>query len=139
LTDITSNRLDCRLLATNSLILKSTIYPEWYSTALIPWFHYVPVKSSYADLLDILAFFRGPPHDPLNPFTSAHSTLSKGEEHPGFDEVAQAIARNGQCFVRRMWRREDLQAYMFLVWLEMGRLLSGDRSGMVSRIELDRL
>ncbi|KAL7415711.1 glycosyl transferase family 90-domain-containing protein [Mrakia frigida] len=102
-----------RLLSTNSLVLKATTYPEWYSDALIPWFHYVPLKVDYSDMFDTLAFFRGTPEQP-----------------GGFDEVAKALARNGQCFVRRLWRKEDLQAYMFLVYLELARLLSLDRASM---------
>ena len=48
-----------------------------------------------------------------------------------FDETAKAIAHNGvslrgfksaaeteQCFVRRMFRKEDLQAYMMRLFLE---------------------
>jgi hypothetical protein len=28
----------------------STIFEEWYSTLLIPWYHYVPVQVSFNDL-----------------------------------------------------------------------------------------
>lgn len=49
-------------------------------------FHYVPLKVDYSDMFDTLAFFRGTPEQP-----------------GGFDEVAKALARNGQCFVRRLW------------------------------------
>lgn len=100
----------------------------------MPWFHYVPIKMDYTDLVDALAFFRGTPAAP-----------------GGFDEVAKAISRNGQCFVRRLWREQDLQvrlppfallhglslifracqAYMFLVHLELARLLAPDRAAMV--------
>lgn len=62
------------------------------------------------------------------------------------DEVARRIALNGQCWVERSesifikergelgansrllaWRREDLQAYMFRLYLEYARLTSPDR------------
>ncbi|KAL7416368.1 glycosyl transferase family 90-domain-containing protein [Mrakia frigida] len=100
-----------RLMSTNSLVIKATVYPEWYSEALIPWFHYVPIKTDYSDMYDTLAFFRGTP------------------DHPGgFDDVAKHIARNGKCFVKKLWRREDLQAYMFLLYLELARLLSLKRT-----------
>lgn len=58
------------------------------------------------------------------------------------DEVARRIALNGQCWVERSmfqsqlqrkqadipaWRRDDLQAYMFRLYLEYARLISPDR------------
>jgi beta-1,2-xylosyltransferase len=60
------------------------------------------------------------------------------------DEVARRIASNGQCWVERSewypscvssnssdyssaWRREDLQSYMFRLYLEYARLISPDR------------
>jgi hypothetical protein len=39
-----------RLLQTNSLILKSTVYPEWWNQRIQPWLHYVPVKLDFTDL-----------------------------------------------------------------------------------------
>lgn len=39
-----------RLLQTNSLILKSTVYPEWWNQRIQPWVHYVPVKLDFTDL-----------------------------------------------------------------------------------------
>lgn len=30
------------------------------SASLAPWLHYIPVKASYEDLYDIMAFFAGP-------------------------------------------------------------------------------
>lgn len=93
-------------MSTNSLVLKATVYPEWYSDGLIPWYHYVPLKSDYTDIYDTLAFFRGTP------------------DHPGgFDDVAKALARNGKCFVKKMWRKEDLQVRRRPLFL----FLSSDR------------
>jgi beta-1,2-xylosyltransferase len=64
----------------------------------------------------------------------------------GHDEVARRIALNSQCWVERSewftwhqcggsvvlmkitaWRREDMQVYMFLLYLEYARLASPDR------------
>lgn len=84
----------------------------------------------YSDLYSVMAFFRGTP---------------KGKG--GHDEVARRIASNGQCWVERSefrsplpspvpslpltlcvaWRREDLQTYMFRLYLEYARLMSADR------------
>ena len=51
-----------RLLNSNALILKSTIYPEWWNDRIQPWVHYVPVKVDYEDIYDIMAFVSLPLH-----------------------------------------------------------------------------
>lgn len=74
----------------------------------------------------------------------------------GHDEVARRIASNGQCWVEKSecrgialsltwahvmiisaWRREDLQTYMFRLYLEFARVMSADRDNgkMVSVCE----
>ncbi|ORX37296.1 glycosyl transferase family 90-domain-containing protein [Kockovaella imperatae] len=105
-----------RLMRTNSLVIKTSLFTEWFQPHLIPWFMYVPAKLDFSDLPDILAFFRGSP------------------KHPdmGFDETAKAIAKNGQCFAQRMFRLEDLQAYMLRLLLEYARLAADDGVDMVS-------
>lgn len=91
-----------RLMSTNSVVLKAGIFTEWFQPHLIPWFMYVPTRLDYSDLPTIMSFFRGTPSAP----------------NEGFDEVAKALAANGKCFVNRMFRVEDLQAYMFRLFLE---------------------
>nr|XP_018262209.1 uncharacterized protein I303_05225 [Kwoniella dejecticola CBS 10117]OBR84367.1 hypothetical protein I303_05225 [Kwoniella dejecticola CBS 10117] len=99
-----------RLMSTNSMVIKMTMFTEWFQPHLIPWFMYVPAKLDFSDLTDIMAFFRGTP------------------KHPelGFDETAAALARNGQCFVQRMFRMEDLQAYMMRLFLEYARIAADE-------------
>lgn len=36
-----------RLLLSGSVILKSTVYPEFFTGNLIPWYHYVVSTSHY--------------------------------------------------------------------------------------------
>ncbi|KAJ7769164.1 glycosyl transferase family 90-domain-containing protein [Mycena maculata] len=102
-----------RLMNSGSLIFKATGYPEWFTDRMAPWVHYVPIQSSYADLLDVLVFFRG---DPAG--AGAH------------DEMAARIAAAGREWSRRFWRREDLVAYMYRLFLEYARVMSTDREGM---------
>jgi hypothetical protein len=37
-----------RLLRTNSLVLKQTVFEEWHDDRLWPWVHYVPVNTDFA-------------------------------------------------------------------------------------------
>ncbi|ODN80875.1 beta-1,2-xylosyltransferase 1 [Cryptococcus amylolentus CBS 6039] len=99
-----------RLMASNNVVIKSTVFPEWNTRTLPEWYAYIPSKMDYSDLFSIMTFFRGNPS-------------GRG----GHDEVARRIALNGQCWVERTWRREDLQAYMFRLYLEYARLVSPDR------------
>ncbi|KAG9311520.1 hypothetical protein JVU11DRAFT_7723 [Chiua virens] len=78
-----------RLMTSNALVFKSTVYPEWYASRIAPWVHYVPIQVSYVDLYDAVAFFR------------AH------------DELAARIANAGRDWSRRYWRRVDMTAYLY--------------------------
>ncbi|KAJ9095384.1 hypothetical protein QFC19_007629 [Naganishia cerealis] len=116
-----------RLLSSGSVVLKMTMFPEWYQDWIsesymryalqvsrilnpslsAPWLHYIPVKASYEDLYDIMAFFAGP----VRPDGSIDESL-------GHDYLAKEIAENGREFVKEHWRWEVMQAYMFRLLLE---------------------
>ncbi|CCA67724.1 related to CAP1-Cryptococcus gattii [Serendipita indica DSM 11827] len=99
-----------RLLSSGSVVFKSTIFPEWNTEWLVPFYHYIPVKVDYSDIFDLMSFFTGWP-----------------DGTPGHDELAEKIAMNAVNFVRDHWRIEDMQAYMFRFLLEYARLASPDR------------
>ncbi|KAH7090063.1 hypothetical protein BKA62DRAFT_726182 [Auriculariales sp. MPI-PUGE-AT-0066] len=100
-----------RLMMRHSLVLKSTIYPEWWTDRAQAWVHYVPVKVDYGDLYDIMAFFRGFP-----------------DGTPGNDAMAEKIATAGRDWAKRFWRDEDVTAYTWRMYLEYVRLMSDDRT-----------
>lgn len=104
-----------RLLSTNAVVLKSTVFPEWYQDRIVPWVHYVPIKVDYSDLHDVMAFFIGNPDG-----EGAH------------DSMAARIGQAGKDFAKKHWRREDMQAYMFRLIMEYSRLLNRE-----SDIEID--
>ncbi|WRT69345.1 uncharacterized protein IL334_006329 [Kwoniella shivajii] len=99
-----------RLLTSGSLIFKATIMPEWYTDRIQPWIHYVPIKMDFSDLYDAVAFFR------------PSSTNPAAE-----DALAEKIASAGRQWALTHWRREDMTAYMFRLYLEWARLISSDR------------
>ncbi|PLW30501.1 hypothetical protein PCANC_27899, partial [Puccinia coronata f. sp. avenae] len=63
-----------------------------------PWYHYIPVKTDYSDLHDIIHFLK------------TH------------DHLAKRIAQNGRDYSLRYWRKQDMAAYMFRLSLEWSRL-----------------
>lgn len=84
-------------MTSNSLIFKSTVFPEWYTNRIAPWVHYIPVQVDLSDAFDILTFFRG-------------NGIDGDNSH---DDLARKIALAGRHWSRTYWRREDLTAYMF--------------------------
>ncbi|GAA6041033.1 hypothetical protein JCM8097_004685 [Rhodosporidiobolus ruineniae] len=99
-----------RLMASNSLVLKSTIFPEWFADRVQPWVHYVPIKTDYTDLYPTMAFFKG--YDGVG----AH------------EDLAERIATAGRLWAEQYWRWEDMQAYMFRLLLEYARVMKRDWS-----------
>ena len=73
-----------RLMSTKSMVLKTTLFPEWYSERVMPWVHYVPLKVDYTDLYDILGFFIGVP----------------GTTDTAHDALAEKIATAGKAWAR---------------------------------------
>ncbi|BGP24738.1 glycosyltransferase family 90 protein [Rhodotorula toruloides] len=102
-----------RLLSTNSVVLKSTIFPEWYAGWIQPWVHYIPLKIDYTDLFDIMAFFAG-----------------GLDGRNGHDALAKQIAENGKEYATKYWRYADMEAYFFRLALEWARVSSPDRAAM---------
>ncbi|KAJ7596237.1 glycosyl transferase family 90-domain-containing protein [Mycena floridula] len=109
-----------RLITSNSVIFKSTIYPEWYMDRIAPWLHYVPVQVDLSDLHDSLAFFRGDPG----------CLCGGGNPNCAHEDLARKITKAGREWSKMFWRREDLVAYFFRLILEYARVMSLDREGM---------
>ncbi|KAJ7472379.1 glycosyl transferase family 90-domain-containing protein [Mycena galericulata] len=105
-----------RLITSNSLVFKETIYPEWYIDRIAPWVHYIPIQLDLSDLHDALVFFRGDASGNV-----AHQTL------------ARKIARAGRVWSKMFWRREDMVAHFYGLILEYARLMSEDREAMSYR------
>ncbi|KAJ7455290.1 glycosyl transferase family 90-domain-containing protein [Mycena galericulata] len=102
-----------RLLVSNSLVFKATLYPEWFTERIQPWVHFVPVQLDLSDVHDALMFFRGD---------------LKGEG--AHEDLARKIAAAGRSWSMAFWRKEDMTAYYFRLMLEYGRLMSEDRDAM---------
>lgn len=72
---------------------------------------YIPIKVDYEDVYDIMSFFRG--------------TDDAGVD--GEAALAERIARQGLEWSHSHWRKEDMTAYLFRLYLEYARLVSSDR------------
>ncbi|MBW0550226.1 hypothetical protein O181_089941 [Austropuccinia psidii MF-1] len=107
-----------RLMSTNSIVLKSTIFPEWYADRVQPWVHYVPIKVDYSDLYDAMLFFAG--------------DLDGSDSH---DQLAEMIANQGKDWAAKHWRRVDMAAYAFRLVLEWRRIMLRGTDAQLDYIE----
>ncbi|GAA6051318.1 hypothetical protein NBRC10513_000329 [Rhodotorula toruloides] len=104
-----------RLMSTNSLVLKSTIFPEWYSDMIQPWVHYVPLQIDFSDLWTTMAFFLG-------------DEDGKGAH----DEIAKEIALAGKEWTEKHWRWVDMEVYTYRLMLEYARIMNRDEDDPTS-------
>ncbi|SCV72268.1 BQ2448_4962 [Microbotryum intermedium] len=98
-----------RLMLSNAAVVKSTIFPEFWTDWAIPWLHFIPMQVDYSDMWDILAFFRGGING-----EGAH------------DDLGKQIAMAGKEWVKTCYRWADLEAYQFRLMLEYGRLYNDE-------------
>ncbi|CAH7666778.1 family 90 glycosyltransferase [Phakopsora pachyrhizi] len=111
-----------RLLASNSLVFKSTIWPEWYRDHIQAWYHYVPVRIDYEDIFDLISFFTGSRTEDDQNYEGGDRS-----DQGYFEGLAERIAGQGTDWVKNHFRYEDLQAYMWRTCLEWARVSSDDR------------
>ncbi|KAI8610332.1 glycosyl transferase family 90-domain-containing protein [Chytriomyces sp. MP71] len=92
-------------LQTNSVILFNGIFTDFFNWRLKPWVHYVPIRTDFSDLEDVLEW------------------LQKHEDK------AEQISKNAQALMKEVNRIQHLQCYMSLVLLEYSRLYEKGRKG----------
>ncbi|KAI8616439.1 glycosyl transferase family 90-domain-containing protein [Chytriomyces sp. MP71] len=85
-------------LASNSVVLYSGIFRDFYNWRLVPWVHYVPVRLDLSDLEEKVQWLM---------------------EH---DEEAREISLNARTLMLRVNRFEHMQCYTGLFLLEYARL-----------------
>lgn len=91
-----------RLLRTNSVVLKKSIFQEWHTDRLVPWVHYIPISSDGNELPEVIRF------------------LAQTDEG---DRLARKIALNSRDWAEIALRRVDEQLVLLRILLELGRLL----------------
>lgn len=93
------------LLLSGSLVLRSSVFEDYWTAQAQPWVHYVPVQPDFSDLASILLFFR---------------------EH---DELARKIALAGQGLAEECFGRSGVKAGLLLILGEYGRMWNTERKG----------
>ncbi|XJO74943.1 hypothetical protein BDV3_005693 [Batrachochytrium dendrobatidis] len=91
-----------RLLESEALVFKMTIFNEYFEKWIVPWEHYIPIEVDFSDL------------------------KQKIEWAKNNDDRARRIAENGRRFAERILNKSQMECYTELLLLEMARLTHMD-------------
>jgi hypothetical protein len=108
--DIDGNSLSgrfYRLLASNSAVLKTTIFKEWHDERLVPWLHYIPVSLGLEELPELVRFL---------------ATTDEGRE------VGRRVAEAGKAWHAKGLREVDRGVYFYRLLLEIAWLQNPKRA-----------
>jgi len=120
-------------LESDSAVIKSSVYQEFYSDWLQPWYvcsslplvihfhlltgdttttrlHYIPLSNSYQEIYNIHAFFSGATEATLRAANSTILELPLEDRRPtDGDRRLRRIARAGKQWRRTIGRKEDME------------------------------
>lgn len=94
-----------RLLDSNSLVFKQTVYAEWHDDRIIPWLHYVPVSMSMEELPILIDFFTN---------------------HPRGIELGEKMANASSEWASKTLRKIDMSVYTYRQMLELAHIVGHD-------------
>ncbi|KAI0045617.1 glycosyltransferase family 90 protein [Auriscalpium vulgare] len=119
-------------LASDSVVVKASIYQEFFSDWIQPWLHYIPLSSSYREIYNIHAFFSGATDSTLAAANSTSLTDLSASQRQSLDgdRRLRRIARAGKQWKKTMGRQVDMEAYVYRLCLEYARLWADDREKM---------
>ncbi|KAG8701676.1 capsule-associated protein CAP1 [Ceratobasidium sp. 395] len=126
-------------LASQSAVVKASVYREFYSDWIQPWLHYIPLSGGYDELYNIHAYF-SPPSPKMVALASKDGSLKAAtnvndttptsierRERTEGDVLLRKIARAGRSWKQMLGRQVDMEAYVYRLCLEYARLWADDR------------
>ncbi|KAG8991784.1 capsule-associated protein CAP1 [Tulasnella sp. 427] len=122
-------------LMSESAVIKSTVYKEFFSDWIQPWLHYIPLSSHYSEIYNIHAYFSGAAPSMIEALGKANQTSNQDVKivtdawHDG-DAQLRKIARAGRKWKMTIGRKVDMEIYVYRLCLEYARLWSDDREAM---------
>ncbi|KZT40170.1 capsular associated protein [Sistotremastrum suecicum HHB10207 ss-3] len=120
-------------LASESAVLKSTVYREFFSDWLQPWLHYIPLSMSYKEIYNIHNYFSGPTPSVLRaanltlPDPNSNSTTTPAPAVHAGDARLRKIAKAGRQWKNTIGRKVDMEAYVYRLCIEYARLWADNR------------
>ncbi|EDR06864.1 uncharacterized protein LACBIDRAFT_250899 [Laccaria bicolor S238N-H82] len=121
-------------LASDSVPLKATVYDEFFSDWIQPWYHFIPLSPTYQEVYNIYMYFSGPTlavSKAVN-FTDMTIPSSNEKRAPPLrgDEYLRRIATAGKRWKKTIGRTLDMEVYVYRLCLEWARLWADDRDSM---------
>jgi len=101
-------------LQSRSLVLRASLFRQWFDERLVAWKHFVPVDGRLDDIWGLLAYFGG---------------VGENARDAHKDE-AKTISEDGRDWAGKVLRKEDMEIYMFRLLLEWGRIVDDRRAQM---------
>ncbi|KAI5457934.1 hypothetical protein BGZ63DRAFT_53335 [Mariannaea sp. PMI_226] len=108
-----------RLLRSKSVPFLSTMFRTWYTERLIPWLHFVPIDVRYQALHTTVAYFAGT--EKRGKINGRHTKI------PAHGRDAEWIGHQGALWVHDAMGDKDMEAYLFRLLIEWGRLVDDKR------------
>ncbi|KAF3483597.1 uncharacterized protein GIQ15_02921 [Arthroderma uncinatum] len=108
-------------LLSRSLGIKATIFREWHDSRLFAWRHFVPLDNRYDDFYALMTYFIG---------TGANNTNANNPHVARHDKTAHNLATQGREWAEKVLRNEDIEAYMYRLLLEYGRVIDDNRASI---------
>jgi len=122
------------LLISESAMIKSTVYREFFTDWIQPWLHFIPLSQSYKEIYNIHAFFSGASPAMLKAAginsTALSTHSSKRTPEAEGPRLLRKIAEDSRDWKRAIARKVDMEAYVYRLCLEYARLWSDDREAM---------
>jgi len=118
-------------MESDSVVMKSTVYREFFSDWIQPWLHFIPLSQSYQEIYNVHAFFSGATQSTLEAVNSTALRIPPSQRHTiDGDRRLRRIARAGKQWKRTIGRQVDMEAYVYRLCLEYARLWADDRESM---------
>ncbi|CAM1510135.1 Fc.00g004700.m01.CDS01 [Cosmosporella sp. VM-42] len=115
-----------RTLKSGSVPFVSTIFQTWYTERLMPWMHFVPIDPRYQALHTIYTYFTG---------TQNRGKINGREtDMKARQKDAEWIGQQGQKWAEKALGERDMEAYLYRLLLEWGRLLDERRDSIGFRV-----
>ncbi|KAJ5084535.1 hypothetical protein NUU61_009114 [Penicillium alfredii] len=101
-------------MRSKSLPMKLSLFREWHESVLIPWVHYVPLSKDTNEYTELLRYF---------------------EEDVSGRNMSKSIAQEGRDWAYKAVRNEDMEVYMFRLFLEFARVQDDNRESLGYHID----
>lgn len=106
------------LLASESAVLKTTVYTEFFSDWIEPWLHFIPVSLGYNEIYNVHSYFSGP--SPAMQRAANSTRASWGGTKAALaaqplngDLELRKIAKAGRQWKYTIGRKQDMEVYVY--------------------------